>query len=605
MLTATDANGNKTSYSDYHPAGYPETTTDPLGHDTTTAYDARGNVLSITDAKGKKSTYTYDVFGRPLESQVPKDQDQGEFITTPAPVYDKNDNVTEETASNGAVTTYSYDKADQMASTTEPEDTADGPERKTTYEYDLVGNLLKQTEPKGNLTPDNPEDFVTTYGYDKIYQMTSVTNADGDKITYEYDNVGNVVTVVDPKKNKTTDTTDYTTKIAYNLNHQVTKETDAEGHSTQYQYDLDGNKTAVTDKEGHTTTVTYDERGLVEEVKAPHKDGVDRVTQYAYDEVGNRTHVITPRGVETSTEGDYVHETKYDALNRVKEKIFPYDPASSDSRYNQPHKMTYTYDEVGNRVQVSAPPSDGQTDPDGNALRNETTYEYFDNGWVQSSTDPWNIQTSYGYNELGLQTSRTLTSAGGSNSRTMGWSYYPDGKRKAKSDDGVPVGKDVVLVDNSDTPNVEFSGDWKTSSNVDGHQGYSYQYDYQDSGYPDSDADDHFFTWKLNIPKDGDYEVWVSYQKYKDRATNAPYTVEYDGGTDTVEVNQNTASGSETEWKKLGTYAFQAGNTHQVTLTDDADRIVVADAVKLVRDNSGRRTTKPKTLPTPTMPTAT
>ncbi|URN11939.1 hypothetical protein LUW77_09455 [Streptomyces radiopugnans] len=28
----------------------------------------------------------------------------------------------------------------------------------------------------------------------------------------------------------------------------------------------------------------------------------------------------------------------------------------------------------------------------------------------------------------------------GSSSRTMGWGYYPDGKLKSRTDDGVPVG---------------------------------------------------------------------------------------------------------------------------------------------------------------------
>ncbi|PTX47999.1 YD repeat-containing protein [Melghirimyces profundicolus] len=457
LLTATDANGNTTTYSNYHPTGYPETITDALGNATTTAYDERGNVVSITDAKGKESTYTYDVFARPLEQKEPKDQDAGEYIITPAPVYDKNDNITKETAPNGAVTTYTYDKADQMVSMTEPKDEATDPERKTTFEYDLVGNLIKQTEPKGNLTTSNPDDFVTTYGYDDIYQLISVTNADGDTITYEYDNVGNVVTVLDPKKTASSDTTDYTTKYTYDQNHRVTKVTDAEGHSTQYTYDLDGNRTSVTDKEGNTTQIAYDQRGLVQEVKVPHKDDggtiTYRTTQYVYDEVGNRTKVITPRGVETTGEpDDFIHETKYDALNRVKEEIFPHDGVNIDPEA----KMIYTYDEVGNRVKVSAPPSEGQTDPDGNPLRNVTTYEYFDNGWVKKSVDPWDITTTYDYNELGQQISRTLTSAGGSNSRTMSWSYYPDGKLKAKSDDGVPVGQEVVLVDNSDTPNVEF-----------------------------------------------------------------------------------------------------------------------------------------------------
>jgi len=241
-----------------------------------------------------------------------------------------------------------------------------------------------------------------------------VTNGLGHKITYEYDNTGNLVKVTEPKGNETTeDPDDYVTTYTYDLNHQLTKVTDAKGHSVEYTYDHDGNRTTVKDKEGTVTTTVYDERGLVKEVRVPHDDGVERITRFEYDEVGNRTKVITPRGTETTT--------AYDALNRVKEQTLPYDPESSDPR----DKMTYEYDAVGNLIKVSAPPSAGQS------VRVETTYTYFDNGWVKSSTDPWDITTTYDYNELGLQTSRTLTSAGGSSSRTMGWSYYPDGKLKA------------------------------------------------------------------------------------------------------------------------------------------------------------------------------
>ncbi|PTX47998.1 YD repeat-containing protein [Melghirimyces profundicolus] len=41
-------------------------------------------------------------------------------------------------------------------------------------------------------------------------------------------------------------------------------------------------------------------------------------------------------------------------------------------------------------------------------------------------------------------------------------------------------------------------------------------------------------------------------------------------------------------------YPFKAGNTHKITLTDDADGIVVADVVKLVRDHSGETDTEQK-----------
>ncbi|GAA5346870.1 golvesin C-terminal-like domain-containing protein [Planifilum fimeticola] len=253
----------------------------------------------------------------------------------------------------------------------------------------------------------------------------------------------------------------------------------------------------------------------------------------------------------------------------MKEQTLPYDPESGDPR----DKMTYEYDAVGNLTKVSAPPSAGQS------VRVETTYTYFDNGWVKSSTDPWDITTTYDYNELGLQTSRTLTSAGGSSSRTMGWSYYPDGKLKARSDDGVPVGKDVVLVDNSDTQNTETTGNWTKSSNIAGYEGYDYQYNGKGTG-----ADT--FKWILHIPKDGNYTVYVKYMAYTDRAQDAPYTIEHANGTTEKRVNQ-TQNGSQ--WVSLGTYTFRADRTWTITLSDNftSGNVVVADAVKLVRDNSG------------------
>ena len=107
--------------------------------------------------------------------------------------------------------------------------------------------------------------------------------------------------------------------------------------------------------------------------------------------------------------------------------------------------------------------------------RNDTAYSHFDNGWVKSSADPWDIVTTYGYNDLGQQTARTLTSAGGSSSRTMSWDFFGDGKLKARSDDGVPVGLHVSLVDNSDTGDVDVAGTWATSSTGTGFQGTDYR----------------------------------------------------------------------------------------------------------------------------------
>ncbi|WP_262285999.1 DNRLRE domain-containing protein [Micromonospora sp. MA102] len=573
MLTATDANGNTTAYNGFDPNGYPQTITDADQKQTKFVYDVRGQVLKVTDALTHDTTQTYDTFGRPLENKVARNQGGGDWIITPAPAYDGNDNVTVSTAPNGAVTTASYDEADELTWTKAPVDVAGDPERKTSFTYDKVGNLLTTTEPKGNLTSE-AGDYVTTNRYDEIYQLTSVTNAKNHKITYEYDDVGNVVTVGDPRKNATADTADYTTKLEYDRAHRVTKSTDALGKSTSSTYDRDGLVTATKDQLGNTTEVTLDERGKPTEVKVPHKNDngtiTYRITRYEYDEVGNQTKVTSPRGVATTDDpDDFATVTAYDKLNRVKESRSAYD--KDDSRYTTADVTTYQYDAVGRLTTLSAPPSAGQT------VRNDTTYTYYDNGWTKSSSDPWDIVTSYDYNELGAQTARTVTSAGGSSNRTMSWSYFPDGKLKSRSDDGVPVGKQVVLVDNSEFNNASATGTWTVANSATGKYGTDYATRPAGTGA-------NTFTWQLNVPQAGTYEVFARYPQVTGAATDAKYTISHGGGDTPKTVNQTTNTGT---WVSLGSYSFTEGNRHKVSLSDQATGTVVADAVKLVRDNTG------------------
>jgi RHS repeat-associated protein len=587
LLTATDANEHTTTYgTDYDPTGYPKTITQPAPSSGVTSftYDARGNVLIVTDANQKTSSYTYDLFFRPGESRVPKTAT--ETIVTPAPVYDPNDNVTTATAPNGGVTSYTYDKADRVATAVSPPNSDTGPQRTVSYGYDKVGNLVSQTEPKGNLTPTDPSDFVTTYGYDPVYRLTSVTNADSDNITYVYDTVGNLTTVVDPRKNETTDPNDFTTTYTYDRAHRVKTVTDAAGKVAATGYDLDGKVVSTTDKQGATTLLTLDERAMLAEVKVPHDNPGGtisyRITRYEYDEVGNRTHVVTPRGVETSTDlNDFAYRTVYDELNRVKEQQLAYDP--DDSTYNTPDKVTYSYDQVGRLQRVSAPPSAGQT------VRNDTTYTYFDNGWAKTATDPWDIVTTYNYNPLGQQTSRVLTSAAGSGDnadRSMTWDYYLDGSLKTRSDAGVPAGRALVLVDNSDTQNVTVTGTWATGT-AGSFQGYNYR------THAGGGTSTNKVTWRLVIPRDGTYQVFVRYPAVSGSATDAKFTVKHSAGSTVKTVNQTTGAGS---WVSLSSFGFTKGGAHDVTLTDQASGIVVADAVKLVRDNTGEPDNEGKTL---------
>ncbi|WP_410604236.1 polymorphic toxin-type HINT domain-containing protein [Amycolatopsis sp. lyj-90] len=580
LINQTDANGHTTVYGDYDPNGFPRVITDPLGCATLYRYDQIGNVGSITDARGKTSNYTYDVFKRPLDTKEPKDQAAGSYIVTPGPRYDRNDNVVTSTAANGAVSRTTYDEMDRRVAVHAPKDTPDGPEKITTFGYDAAGNLIKQTEPKGVLTPNDPRDFSYTFVYDEANQIVRATDVRGNQITAAYDDVGNVVTHTDARKNKTPDPNDYTTKYRFDLNHQVQATFDANGNSVTTEHDRDGNVVASIDEEGNKTLITLDERAMQTEVRSPHSNDNGLryfTTRYEYDQVGNLTRTINPRGVDTTGEAnDFVTETVYDELNRSREEILPY--AAGDAEHDKPVSTITTYDEVGKVKETSAPPSHGEQ------VRNVTKLSYYDNGWLRESVDQWDIKTTFDYTPTGQQANRTLTSAGGGANRVQTWGYFPDGKLKTRSDEGVPVGRNVVVVDNANPDRTQVTGDWATAESDKGFQGTQYR-------AVDGRNADLAFTWKAPVPADGTYEVLVRYPRAT--ATDATYTVEHDKGATASKVDQTTRAG---EWVSLGKYPMSAGQMRNVTLSGKASGSVAADAVQLVRDNSADVDAEKKTF---------
>jgi len=90
-------------------------------------------------------------------------------------------------------------------------------------------------------------------------------------------------------------------------------------------------------------------------------------------------------------------------------------------------------------------------------------------------------------------------------------------------------------------------------------------------------------TWNLNVPSAGIYNVYARWTAYPNRATDAKFTVTSASGADTVTVNQQ--DGASGQWNLLGTYSFNAGAA-SVSLTDQADGYVIADAVMLLPPGS-------------------
>ena len=89
--------------------------------------------------------------------------------------------------------------------------------------------------------------------------------------------------------------------------------------------------------------------------------------------------------------------------------------------------------------------------------------------------------------------------------------------------------------------------------------------------------------WIPEIPQNGQYAVYVSYQTVPNSSDDALYTVYHKGGISQFKVNQKMGGGT---WIYLGTFGFDAGknNTCKVTLSNrsaKAGQIVTADAVKI------------------------
>jgi uncharacterized protein (DUF1800 family) len=98
-------------------------------------------------------------------------------------------------------------------------------------------------------------------------------------------------------------------------------------------------------------------------------------------------------------------------------------------------------------------------------------------------------------------------------------------------------------------------------------------------------------TWTFSNLVPGQYRVMATWPADPSQADNAPFTVQ-DGGTvvGTVQLNQQVApaglNDAVTTWQDLGSigYAISSG-TLTVTLSDNADGTVVADAIRIERMN--------------------
>ncbi len=177
------------------------------------AYDAVGNRRTMTDTVGV-TTYTYDVLNRLTQAAAPNGTlgygydangnrirltyPGGQIVTS---TYDLANRLTTVTDWAGRVTSYTYDAANRQTGIQYPNST------QATYVYDNADRLLSirhtstvsgtlavftyTLDAVGNRLSMQDLDGLTSYGYDSLYRLTSVTYPNAEQVVYAYDPMGN------------------------------------------------------------------------------------------------------------------------------------------------------------------------------------------------------------------------------------------------------------------------------------------------------------------------------------------------------------------------------------------------------------------------------
>jgi RHS repeat-associated protein len=620
IVYTLDLMGNRTAEDVHDPAG-------SLAQKRTREFNSLNRLWKDIGAMSQTTVYAYDTQGnlKTIDGPLTVVSD----VTTND--YDQLNRLIKGTDAKGGIVEYTYDLRDQLKSVKDPRTLT------TAYSPDGLGNLNTQTSPDtgattntydaaGNLrTTTDARGKVATYSYDALNRVISVTFMDTTlNTTYQYDVGANA-------KGRLSRMTDVSgaTEWSYDAWGRVirkTQRTTTRVHAVEYAYDVHGRLASMIYPSGRVITYAYDSAGRVSQLSL---DGTPIMSGITYHPFGqpkswtwgnNQPHVRTfdqDGRIKTHTLGSATRTITYDAASRITKldegtvattRTFGYDELDrlTSFIYNTTNQG-YQYDATGNRTRLTIgasnytyayPASSNRlASTTGPAARtysydmtgNRTgdgarTWTYDDRGRLKQTTHSTGSNT-YQVNGLGQRVTRAGLLFTGMNrdvydehGRLIG-EYNDEGDelRELVFLGDMPVarltrGTQEVRVDNTTAGQTTLVGTWTVESVDAGY--YLTNYHRKAAGTGTAT-----FTWTPPVPSAQSYRVYVRWTAHVSRATNATYTVYHAGGATTVTVNQRLQGG---EWNLLGTFSLAPSSNHRVVLSDNANGVVVADAVKIV-----------------------
>lgn len=234
----------------------PITMTDGNGHTTEYSWDEYGNLLSVTDPTGVRTTYTYNA----RQELISITNGVGDTVHLE---YDKHGRIVQVRDALGHVTSTHWNSAGQLASVTD----AAGSRWSLTYPElapeELVPAFVRQSDthrvrdtsrPMGQLPVSltDPYGHVTHFEYNNGNQITAVTDPLGRTNRAVFDAWGNMV--------KTINALGAVTNYEYDGLSQLIAVTDPLGARSEFDYDLAGEISQITDATGVVTHRAVDRR---------------------------------------------------------------------------------------------------------------------------------------------------------------------------------------------------------------------------------------------------------------------------------------------------------------------------------------------------------
>lgn len=307
--------------------------TDALNQQTAYAYDPMGALLSVTDANNHITSFEVDLIGQ-VTAEENAIGSRWEYTLDPV------GNLTNRLDANGDNTVYTYDADDRLIAQSYPDGRVDA------FVYDENNNLLNLDDPTG----------LSTATYDALDRLASIDKSGSlleGEFAYDYDPASNLTSLIYPDGKEMT--------YGYNANEWLVEATDPMSGPTAYEYDPVGLATRITYPNDTESLYTYDLDNRVTQVynqKSGGSTDVISVHDYNYDAVDNVIQVV-----DTFTSGQLVHVDKsylYDGNGQ----LLTVDEVPDFQQGNLVH-TEYTYDPVGNRLQMDTdrPEKNGPPNP--------------------------------------------------------------------------------------------------------------------------------------------------------------------------------------------------------------------------------------------------